>query len=68
MTEPIELYYWPSLPGRGECVRLVLEDAGVAYVDMGSRARSRTGGGDARGDDGGRAAVCASRGGDRGHA
>jgi glutathione S-transferase len=29
-----ELYYWPEIPGRGEFVRLVLEDAGVAYVDV----------------------------------
>jgi glutathione S-transferase len=30
-----ELYYWPEIPGRGEFVRLVLEDAGVPYVDVG---------------------------------
>jgi len=30
----IELYYWPGIPGRGEFVRLLLEDAGVAYVDV----------------------------------
>lgn len=29
-----ELYYWPGLPGRGEFVRLALEDAGAAYVDV----------------------------------
>jgi glutathione S-transferase len=29
-----ELYYWPGIPGRGEFVRLALEDAGCAYVDM----------------------------------
>lgn len=29
-----ELFYWPGLPGRGEFVRLVLEDAGVPYVDV----------------------------------
>jgi glutathione S-transferase len=29
-----ELFYWPGLPGRGEFVRLVLEDAGVEYVDV----------------------------------
>ncbi|MBK9032981.1 MAG: glutathione S-transferase [Myxococcales bacterium] len=38
-----ELYYWPSIQGRGEFVRLVLEDAGVAYVDV-----ARTPGGVAR--------------------
>lgn len=29
-----ELYYWPDIPGRGEFVRLALEDAGCPYVDM----------------------------------
>lgn len=29
------LYYWPSIPGRGEFVRLALEDAGADYVDVG---------------------------------
>jgi glutathione S-transferase len=28
-----ELYYWPEIQGRGEFVRLVLEDAGCDYVD-----------------------------------
>jgi len=31
---PIELYYWPGIPGRGEFVRLLLEDAGAPYVDV----------------------------------
>jgi len=30
-----ELYYWPSIQGRGEFVRLALEDAGADYVDVG---------------------------------
>jgi glutathione S-transferase len=30
----IELYYWPGIPGRGEFIRLLLEDAGAAYVDV----------------------------------
>jgi glutathione S-transferase len=30
-----ELYYWPGIQGRGEFVRLVLEDAGADYVDIG---------------------------------
>lgn len=30
-----ELYYWPGIQGRGEFVRLVLEEAGVDYVDVG---------------------------------
>lgn len=29
-----ELYYWPSIQGRGEFVRLALEDAGAEYVDI----------------------------------
>ncbi|MEJ7597729.1 MAG: glutathione S-transferase [Kofleriaceae bacterium] len=29
-----ELVYWPEIQGRGEFVRLVLEDAGVSYVDV----------------------------------
>lgn len=29
-----ELYYWPGIPGRGEFVRLALEEAGVDYVDV----------------------------------
>lgn len=28
-----ELIYWPGLPGRGEHVRLALEEAGAAYAD-----------------------------------
>ena len=43
-TTPYELYYWPSIPGRGEFVRLVLEEAGVAYVDVGRRPRKEGGG------------------------
>lgn len=31
---PYELYYWPTIPGRGEFVRLALEAAGAAYVDV----------------------------------
>lgn len=30
----IELYYWPMIQGRGEFVRLALEEAGVRYVDV----------------------------------
>ena len=29
-----ELYYWPDVQGRGEFIRLALEDAGAAYVDV----------------------------------
>ena len=28
------LYYWDGLPGRGEFIRLALEDAGAEYVDI----------------------------------
>jgi glutathione S-transferase len=37
-----ELYYWPTIQGRGEFVRLALEEAGAKYVDV---ARSRKDGG-----------------------
>jgi hypothetical protein len=29
-----QLYYWPSIQGRGEYVRLALEDAGAGYDDV----------------------------------
>jgi len=34
-----ELYYWPSIQGRGEFVRLALEDAGADYVDVARRPK-----------------------------
>jgi glutathione S-transferase len=34
-----ELYYWPSIQGRGEFIRLALEDAGADYVDVARRPR-----------------------------
>jgi glutathione S-transferase len=34
-----ELYYWPSIQGRGEYVRLALEDAGADYADVARTAR-----------------------------
>ncbi|MBX6322487.1 MAG: glutathione S-transferase [Rhodospirillaceae bacterium] len=37
-----ELYYWPGIQGRGEFVRLALEEAGADYVDV---ARGRRSGG-----------------------
>lgn len=37
------LYYWSSIPGRGEFVRLALEEAGADYDDI-----ARTDGGDER--------------------
>jgi glutathione S-transferase len=30
----IDLYYWPSIQGRGEFVRLLLEEAGAEYTDV----------------------------------
>ncbi len=30
----LELFYWPEIQGRGEFVRLALEDAGAPYVDV----------------------------------
>jgi glutathione S-transferase len=44
------LYYWPSIQGRGEFVRLVLEDAGAEYVDV------------ARGPEGAKAIIAKLRG------
>lgn len=38
------LYYWPGIQGRGEFVRLALEDAGAAYVDV-ARDPEAAGGG-----------------------
>jgi glutathione S-transferase len=31
---PYELFYWPSIQGRGEFVRLALEEVGAEYVDV----------------------------------
>jgi len=39
-----ELYYWPGIQGCGEYVRLALEDAGAAYVDI-ARLPENEGGG-----------------------
>jgi glutathione S-transferase len=33
-----ELYYWPSIQGRGEYVRLALEEAGADYIDVARRS------------------------------
>jgi glutathione S-transferase len=29
-----QLYYWPTIQGRGEFVRLALEEAGARYRDV----------------------------------
>ena len=34
-----ELYYWPSIQGRGEFIRLALEDSGADYVDVARTSR-----------------------------
>lgn len=33
-ADTYELYYWPTIQGRGEFVRLALEQAGAPYVDV----------------------------------
>lgn len=33
-----ELYYWPTIQGRGEFVRLALEEAGADYIDVARRS------------------------------
>jgi glutathione S-transferase len=38
-----ELYYWPSIQGRGEFVRLALEEAGADYVDVARKPGPRGG-------------------------
>jgi glutathione S-transferase len=35
-----ELYYWPTIQGRGELVRLALEEAGADYVDVARRGKA----------------------------
>ena len=37
-----ELYYWPTIQGRGEFIRLALEEAGADYVDV-ARKRGQRG-------------------------
>src|SRR6516162_6377925 len=43
-TMRYELYYWPEIQGRGEFVRLALEEAGADYVDVARFPRSKGGG------------------------
>jgi glutathione S-transferase len=43
--EKYELHYWPTIQGRGEFVRLALEYAGIAYIDV-ARAPAAEGGGE----------------------
>jgi len=39
-----ELYYWPGIQGRGEFVRLTLEEGGARYVDVARQPESEGGG------------------------
>jgi glutathione S-transferase len=39
-----ELYYWPHIQGRGEFIRLALEEAGADYVDVGRLPEAEGGG------------------------
>ena len=39
-----ELYYWPGIQGRGEYVRLALEQGGSKYVDIALKPENRGGG------------------------
>jgi hypothetical protein len=48
-----DLYYWPTIQGRGEYVRLSLEDADLAYRDV-----AREPGGEARWSGCSEAAIC----------
>lgn len=38
-----ELYYWPMIQGRGEFVRLALEEAGADYIDVARREGKNAG-------------------------
>jgi glutathione S-transferase len=38
-----ELYYWPTIQGRGEYVRLALEEAGASYRDVARESGRRAG-------------------------
>ena len=39
-----QLYYWPGIQGRGEFVRLALEEAGADYVDLALQPEEEGGG------------------------
>ncbi len=42
-----ELYYWPTIQGRGEFIRLLLEDVGADYTDVIRKPEAEGGGRDA---------------------
>jgi glutathione S-transferase len=35
-----ELYYWPTIQGRGEFIRLALEETGADYIDVARKGKS----------------------------
>ena len=39
---PYELHYWPTIQGRGEFVRLALEEAGADYIDVARGSEAET--------------------------
>jgi len=41
---PYELHYWPGIQGRGEFVRLALEESGAEYIDVARRPVGEGGG------------------------
>jgi len=43
-SHDFELFYWPTIQGRGEFVRLVFEEAGLPYLDVGRRPKREGGG------------------------
>ena len=43
-SAPYALYYWPGIQGRGELVRLALEEGGADYVDVARLPPSEGGG------------------------
>ena len=45
MSDPVyKLYYWPMIQGRGEFVRLLLEDADQEYIDVARLPEAQGGG------------------------
>lgn len=46
MTTPAayHLYYWPTIQGRGEPIRLAFEESGTPYVDVARKPEAEGGG------------------------
>jgi glutathione S-transferase len=42
--KPYELFYWPTIQGRGEFIRLALEEAGAPYIDVARLPEKKKGG------------------------